>query len=80
MNKFALIDSAILMAIESRPGIDFNTLRLKREIFNESIRLATSPDKGWRLVDRRLQALRKEGEIEVVRAGRIQGWHKKKPQ
>lgn len=35
---------------------------------------ASAPDEGWRVVDRRLQALRKKGAVTVARRGRDHVW------
>lgn len=68
--KYAELDAKILELV--RNGADtFNTLVVRRDINKLTAPHETAATEGWRVVDRRLQALRKAGKIAFRRdAGR----------
>lgn len=70
--KYETLDRAILEAITSTPGIKFDRLHRTTPVADASQSLADAGDKApaWRIVDRRLQALRKKGLIFS-----FGGWH-----
>lgn len=70
--KYETLDRAILEAITSTPGIKFNRMHRITPVAVASQALADAGDKApaWRIVDRRLQALRKK-ELIFAR----NGWH-----
>lgn len=76
--KYEVLDRAILEAITSTPGIKFDRLHRLIPVEQSSRALADSmpnaphgnPNEAWRIVDRRLQALRKKGLIFAKN-----GWH-----
>jgi hypothetical protein len=72
--RFAFVDAAILDALNGR-SITFSALTVIPNVASEADK-ASRPDRygnstGWRLVDRRLQAMRKAGLVKVSRAT---GW------
>lgn len=76
--KYDVLDRAILDAITSTPGIKFDRLHRLIPVEQSSQALADSapkdrrghPPEVWRIVDRRLQALRKKSLIVAKN-----GWH-----
>lgn len=69
MSKFAQIDGAILEAIAG--GRDTFTALQTRALMDQAAQLS-KPDRygdrpAWRVLDRRLQALRKAGRIQFVK-------------
>lgn len=69
MAKYDVVDEAILSELDLRPGAEFYWLnhRIQRVL----IANCPSGQKPWRILDRRLQALRKKGMIIFKK-----GWHK----
>lgn len=69
---FTHLDELLFEAIEQQP-MSFETLRAKFESeFDKHAKPNRYGDQnGWRLIDRRLQALRKAGRIEFVK----KQWH-----
>lgn len=59
----------------------FDAIRERERAFHELSRMlseklcAIDPENGWRVLDRRLQALRRRGLIKPVRCGRFSYWH-----
>ncbi|MFA7557199.1 MAG: hypothetical protein WCZ20_05300 [Hydrogenophaga sp.] len=74
MSKYAEIDDLILKAI----GAGRNTFcaLLSGPAVRQAAAAADSQAEDWRVVDRRLQALRKKGAITYIRAA---GWSLVKP-
>lgn len=70
--KYETLDLAILEAIKRTPGIKFDRLHRTIHVAVASQALADAGDKApaWRIVDRRLQALRKMGLVFARN-----GWH-----
>lgn len=67
--KYAELDAKILELV--RNGADtFNALVVRRDINKLTAPHETATTEGWRVVDRRLQALRKAGEISFRRDAR----------
>ena len=75
-NPYADLDALILDALNGR-AITFSALSIIPRIEEEANRVAKPTrvgfQHGWRVVDRRLQALRKSGKIKVSRA---RGWER----
>ena len=65
-NKYAQLDVKLLELIRS--GADtFNVLVVRRDINELAAPHETATTEAWRVVDRRIQALRKAGEIAFRR-------------
>lgn len=65
-NKYAQLDAKLLELIRS--GADaFNVLVVRRDINELAAPHETATTEAWRVVDRRLQALRKAGKIAFRR-------------
>ena len=65
-NKYAQLDAKLLELIRS--GADtFNVLVVRRDINELAAPHETATTEAWRVVDRRLQALRKAGKISFSR-------------
>lgn len=83
MSKYEKLDAMIMAAIANEPGIKFDDLSNRQPIRicadaladeeKKQPRKGYSEDKGWRVVDRRLKALRKAGNIAYGR-GKNAGW------
>lgn len=69
MGKYDAVDAAILSELDLRPGAEFYwlMLRLQRVLTDN----CPSGQEPFRVLDRRLQALRKQGMIIFNK-----GWHK----
>lgn len=69
---FTHLDELLFEAIEQQP-MDFTTLqsRFEAEFDKHAKADRYGGPNGWRLIDRRLQALRKAGRIEFVK----KQWH-----
>jgi len=74
VKRFAYLDVAILDCLSSGPKT-FGELRMSEHVEDEARRAAESGHLGsyWRLIDRRLQAMRKAGKIKYSRSA---GWVK----
>lgn len=83
MSKYASLDQMIIASIANKPGIGFTELADRRAVSIRADALADEenklPRKGFhyatssRIVDRRLQALRKAGKI-FYGHGKNAGW------
>jgi len=83
MSKYASLDQMIVASITNKPGIEFSELSNSQAVQICAEALAQEENKlppkgfhdaaGWRIVDRRLQALRKAGKIFYGR-GKNAGW------
>jgi hypothetical protein len=69
MNQYEEIDAAILKSIESGKNL-FHAISLDVTNVTHPLAEATGAEE-WRIVDRRLQSLRKKGKISYSRAD---GW------
>lgn len=68
MGKYDLVDAAILEELEAKPGLAF--FQLNYALYD--LVSTNNPDQDvFRVLDRRLQALRKKGMIIFKK-----GWHK----
>ena len=69
-NKYAQIDAELIELIKSGDGT-FNAIASRADVSALTAPHETETAEGWRIVDRRLQALRKAGKIAFSRdAGR----------
>jgi hypothetical protein len=70
VKRFAYVDAAILDALNGR-SVTFSALSVIPHVAAEAERVAIPTrmgnKHGWRVVDRRLQALRKAGKVKVDR-------------
>lgn len=80
MNKYTALDAAIIAAIKAKPGIGFSAM-LAGNPGREAIAHETDSRESFRVLDARLQALRKSGQIAFRRADRVveAGWVEVKP-
>jgi len=69
--KYDVLDGKILDFIKARRST-FQSLTA--QLGNEAEALSPVPGDGWRVIDRRLQALRKAGEIFCERHGKKVLW------
>ena len=68
MSQYAKLDALILDRIGRANGATFTELQSNKAIADEAWNLATYLDRvDWRIIDARLQALRKLGLIRFVR-------------
>lgn len=65
------IDTPILAKIHDQPGASFGEIYGNVPSAALEQAATTDPDRQWRVVDRRLQALRKQGKIAYVKG---KGW------
>ena len=72
MSKYAKLDGLILARLAEFPGLDFSQLNT-REIAAESRVAQFEAHNQFRVVDRRLQALRKSGLVRFGK-GKDYGW------
>ena len=83
MSKYASLDQMIIASIANKPGIEFTELCGRQAVKIRADAIADEENKlprkgfhyveGWRVVDRRLQALRKAGKI-IYGRGKNAGW------
>lgn len=71
MSKYETLDKMILNKIGDHP-VPFMDI-FSRDVFNECEKLSTKVHEGFRVLDRRLQALKKKGLIRCIRG---KGWVK----
>lgn len=78
MNKYEELDAMIMDALDFNVPTPFMSIHfsdgIHSGIYAECEKLATKPHEGFRVLDRRLQALRKKGLI--VSHGASKGWVK----
>lgn len=78
MSKYEELDAMIMDELDYVEPMTFMAIRfsggIHRGIHAECEKLATKPHEGFRVLDRRLQALRKKGLI--VSHGASKGWVK----
>jgi len=73
MSKYEKLDAAVLARLSTYKPINFTPL-FSKEIRTESFRLAELEGaEGFRILDRRLQALRKSDKI-LYKRGSLGGW------
>lgn len=76
-DKYAALDAAIIKAVSSRqgsrPGITFSEL-LEGPAGSGALVHQTAQREAFRVLDARLQALRKAGKIKAVRRHGIAVW------
>ena len=65
-DKYAQLDAKLLELIKSGIGA-FGNLTVRRDVMELTVPHETSTTESWRIVDRRLQALRKAGKIAFCR-------------
>ena len=66
LNKYAQLDAKLLEIIKSGDGT-FNAIAPRADVSALTAPHETETAEGWRIVDRRLQALRKAGKIAFRR-------------
>ena len=70
LNKYAQLDAKLIEIIKSGDGA-FSAIATRADVAALTAPHETATTEGWRVVDRRLQALRKAGKIAFSRdAGR----------
>lgn len=75
--RFRTLDEMLLGLIRSETAVTFNALMSVHEVLQEAKRLESHPDENaeaCRIIDRRLQALRRGGHIVAKRVGRTSIW------
>lgn len=71
MSKYENLDRMILNKIGGHPAPFMDIF--SRDVFNECEKLSNKTHEGFRVLDRRLQALKKKGLIRCIRG---KGWVK----
>ena len=66
LNKYAQIDAKLIELIKSGV-VTFNAIAPRADVAALTAQHETATTEGWRVVDRRLQALRKAGKIAFSR-------------
>lgn len=66
LNKYAQLDAKLIELIKSGAGT-FNAIAARADVAALTAPHETATTEGWRVVDRRLQALRKAGKIAFSR-------------
>ena len=66
LNKYAQLDAKLIEIIKSGDGT-FNAIAPRADVAALTAPHETATTEGWRVVDRRLQALRKAGKISFSR-------------
>ena len=77
-NDYTDLDAAILQVIGTKAPVTFEAIRPAVAKYSEPLASTTRENLTWRVVDRRLQALRKAGRIAYQR--KPEGWVLKKEQ
>lgn len=72
-DKFQDFDTKLLSIIKRGDATTFK--RMCAVLHSEAEALAAKSGEGWRVIDRRLQALRKRGFIKSLRAGHVVVWN-----